>query len=148
MLRYQRGDQRAQELEQVLAERGDRLIWTGEEGLGKSVIGRQLAVAAAAGIHPFNDTTAKPRRVLWIDCENSERQGMRHFRKLERASSAKGRRVPDGGMRLIHRPLGIDLTTDEDVAWLIERVHAHQPDLLYIGPLYRLHATDMNDDAT
>jgi AAA domain len=132
-------------IENIL-ERGDRLIWTGAEGLGKSVVGRQLAVAAAAGIHPFNDTTAKPRRVLWIDCENSERQGRRHFRKLERAAREKGRPVPDGGMRLIHRPLGIDLTTDEDVAWLIERVHAHAPDLLYIGPLYRLHATDMGDE--
>ena len=132
-------------IESIL-ERGDRLIWTGEEGLGKSVVGRQLAVAAAAGIHPFNDELCKPRRVLWIDCENSERQGRRHFRRLEHVTAAKGRRVPDGGMRLIHRPLGIDLTTEEDVAWLIERVHAHQPELLYVGPLYRLHATDMNDE--
>lgn len=132
-------------IENIL-ERGDRLIWTGAEGLGKSVVGRQLAVACAAGIHPFNHTSAAPRRVLWIDCENSERQGRRHFRRLERATAAMGRRVPDGGMRLIHRPLGIDLTTDEDRAWLIERVHAHKPDLLYIGPLYRLHATDMNDE--
>jgi len=129
-----------------ILERGDRLIWTGAEGLGKSVVGRQLATAAAAGIHPFNDEFAAPRRVLFIDCENSERQGRRHFRRLERVTAGKGRRVPDGGMRLIHRPLGIDLTRDEDVAWLIERVHAHQPDLLYIGPLYRLHATDMNDE--
>ena len=129
-----------------ILERGDRLIWTGAEGLGKSVVGRQLAVAAAAGIHPFNNSYAAPRRVLWIDCENSPRQGRRHFRKLERASVAKGRRVPDGGMRLIHRPEGIDLTREEDVAWFLERVHAHKPDLLYIGPLYRLHATDINDE--
>jgi 5S rRNA maturation endonuclease (ribonuclease M5) len=132
-------------IESIL-ERGDRLIWTGAEGLGKTVIGRQLAVAAAAGIHPFNDTHAMPRRVLWIDCENSPRQGRRHFRKLERAAVAKGRRVPDGGMRLIHRPEGIDLTRDEDVAWFMERIHAHRPELLYIGPLYRLHATDINDE--
>jgi len=129
-----------------ILERGDRLIWTGAEGLGKSVAGRQLATCAAAGIHPFNGNLAPPRRVLWIDCENSARQGRRHFRKLERTAVAKGRRVPDGGMRLIHRPEGIDLTRDEDVAWLLERVHAHKPDLLYIGPLYRLHATDVNDE--
>ena len=132
-------------IESIL-ERGDRLIWTGEEGLGKTVIGRQLAVAAAAGLHPFNGTTAPPRRVLWIDCENSARQGRRHFRKLERTATAKGRRVPDGGMRLIHRPEGIDLTRDEDAAWFLERVYAHKPDLLYIGPLYRLHATDISDE--
>lgn len=129
-----------------ILERGDRLIWTGAEGLGKTMVGRMLAVAAAAGIHPFSGDLAEPRRVLWVDCENSPRQGRRHFRKLERAAALRGRRVPDGGMRLLHRPEGIDLTRDEDVAWFLERVHAHQPELLYIGPLYRLHATDANDE--
>jgi len=129
-----------------ILERGDRLIWTGAEGLGKSVCGRQMAIAAAAGIHPFNDVLFPPRKVLYIDCENSERQGRRHFRKLERVTVLKNRRVPDGGMRLIHRPEGIDLTRDEDIAWLLERVHAHAPDLLYIGPLYRLYSSDMNEE--
>ena len=32
------------------------------------------------------------------------------------------------------------------MAWFLERVHAHRPDLLYIGPLYRLHNTDINDE--
>jgi hypothetical protein len=132
-------------IESIL-ERGDRLIWTGAEGLGKSVVGRQLAVAAAAGIHPFTNDRTDPRVVLWIDCENSERQGRRHFRRLRRVIIAKGCPVPKGGMRLIHRPEGIDLTRDEDVAWLMERVHAYKPELLYIGPLYRLHATDINDE--
>jgi 5S rRNA maturation endonuclease (ribonuclease M5) len=129
-----------------LLERGDRLIWTGEEGIGKSICGRQMAIAAACGIHPFTDAYFKPQRVLWFDCENSARQGRRHFRKLERVTVMKGRRVPDGGMRLIHRPEGIDLTRDEDVAFFLERVHVHRPDLLYVGPLYRLHATDVNDE--
>lgn len=132
-------------IESIL-ERGDRLIWTGSEGLGKTVVSRQLTVAAAAGLHPFSNDPAAPRRVLWIDCENSSRQGRRHFRKLERIAAAKGHRVPDGGMRLIHRPEGLDLTKAEDAAWLMERVTAHQPDLLYIGPLYRLHATDISDE--
>ena len=132
-------------VESVL-ERGDRLIWTGFEGLGKSVTMRQIAVGAAAGIHPFTSAAAMPRKVLWIDCENSDRQGRRHFRKLERIAVLKGRRVPDGGMRLIHRPEGLDLMHDGDAAWLLERVTAHKPDLLYIGPLYRLHDGDINDE--
>jgi 5S rRNA maturation endonuclease (ribonuclease M5) len=127
-------------------ERGDRLVWTGFEGLGKSVTMRQIAIGAAAGIHPFTDDPAEPRKVLWIDCENSDRQGRRHFRKLERVAVAKGRRVPDGGMRLIHRPAGLDLMNVEDAAWLLERVTAHKPDLWYIGPLYRLHDGDINDE--
>lgn len=129
-----------------LLERGDRLIWTGFEGLGKSMMVRQLAVTAAAGLDPFKFTPNPPVNVLVIDCENSEQQGRRRFRPLAAASIKSGRRVPDGGLRLIHRPEGIDLTRDDDAAWLLERVTAHRPDLLMIGPFYRLHAANINEE--
>jgi hypothetical protein len=130
-----------------LLERGDRLMLTGFEGLGKSMLTRQLAVTAAAGIHPFRTAmTFEPRRVLYIDCENSERQSRRKFWPLARASVRVRRRVPDGGMRLLHKPNGLDLTREEDTDWLLERVTAHQPDVLFIGPFYRLHNTNMNDE--
>jgi len=129
-----------------LLERGDRLIWTGYEGLGKSVITRQLAIAAAAGIHPFEDRRIEPRRVLFIDCENPDRKSRRHFRRLEQTARANGFPVPEGAFRIIQRPEGIDLTTEEDRAWLLERVTAHMPDLLVIGPFYRLHMADANEE--
>lgn len=129
-----------------LLERGDRLIWTGFEGTGKSVAVRQLAVAAACGVHPFTDERFTPQRVLYIDCENSERQGRKHFRTLERAARMKNRRVPDEAMFVIHRPAGIDLSRADDAAWLLERVVAHAPDLLVVGPFYRLHAADSEEE--
>jgi hypothetical protein len=132
-----------------LLERGDRLMLTGYEGLGKSMLTRQLAVTMAAGIHPFRTAHGndyEPRRVLYIDCENSERQSRRKFWPLARASVRADRRVPDGGMRLIHKPNGLDLTRTEDSEWLLERVTAHEPDALFIGPFYRLHNTNMNDE--
>jgi hypothetical protein len=130
-----------------LLERGDRLMLTGAEGLGKSMLTRQLAVMMAAGVHPFQRVvTFEPRRVLYIDCENSERQSRRKFRKLAAASERARHRVPDGGMRLIHKPNGLDLTKGEDAAWLLERVTAHQPDVLFIGPFYRLHNANMNEE--
>lgn len=129
-----------------LLERGDRLVWTGFEGLGKSMFIRQLAVTVAAGMHPFTFENIPPRRVLLIDCENSERQSRRKFRPLAEASVNVGRRVPDGALRLIHRPAGMDLTRGDDQAWLLERVTAHQPDLLMVGPFYRLHAANINEE--
>src|SRR5690606_2357350 len=54
-----------------LLERGDRFILTGSEGLGKSVLFRQIAVGAAAGIHPFTQRRIDPNRVLYVDVENS-----------------------------------------------------------------------------
>jgi hypothetical protein len=130
-----------------LLERGDRLMLTGFEGLGKSMLNRQLAVMIAAGIHPFQwARTFEPRRVLYIDCENSERQSRRKFRKIAQASERAQRRVPDGNMRLIHKPNGLDLTTKADEEWLMERVTAHQPDVLFIGPFYRLHNANLNEE--
>jgi hypothetical protein len=127
-------------------ERGDRLIWTGTEGAGKSMEVRTLAVCAAAGLHPFDRAVITARRVLYIDCENSVRKSRKHFRKLERTARLKGRRVPDGNLRIICRPEGIDLLSEDGAAWLLERVTAHKPDLLCIGPFYRLHHGDMNDE--
>lgn len=127
-------------------ERGDRLIWTGTEGTGKSVEVRVFAVCTAAGLHPFDRATMPPHRVLYIDCENSVRKSRKHFRKLEKIARLKGRRVPDGNLRIICRPEGIDLLSEDGAAWLLERVTAHKPDLLCIGPFYRLHHGDMNDE--
>jgi 5S rRNA maturation endonuclease (ribonuclease M5) len=129
-----------------LLERGDRLMLTGFEGLGKSMLVRQMAVMTAAGIHMFTSEAIRPARVLLIDCENSVRQSRRKFRPLAGATIDADRRVPDGGLRLIHKPDGIDLTKPQDAEWLIERVTAHQPDVLIIGPFYRLHAGNMNDE--
>jgi len=130
-----------------LLERGDRLIWTGVEGLGKTVVTRQIAIAAAAGIHPFTDVLYPPRKVLFIDCENPVRKSRRRFRELEElVRMSKLRPLPPGGFRIIHRPESIDLSREEESAWLIERVTAHKPDLLVIGPLYKLHALDINEE--
>lgn len=130
-----------------LLERGDRLILTGFEGLGKSMLVRQLAVCAAAGRDPFHhqyDHT--PARVLFIDCENSEAQSRRKLRPIAATAQWLKSPVKPGQMRLIHRAEGIDLTDEADAAWFLERVRAHEPDILFVGPFYRLHNANMNDE--
>jgi hypothetical protein len=131
-----------------LLERGERLMLTGFEGLGKSMLNRQIAVCLAAGLNPFTLSArgCRPVNVLVVDCENSARQNRRHYRPMVEQAAIDGYPIPTGGLRLIHRPEGIDLTRDDDAAWLLERVTAHRPDALFIGPLYRLHAQNMNDE--
>jgi 5S rRNA maturation endonuclease (ribonuclease M5) len=127
-----------------LLERGDRLLLTGFEGLGKSMLVRQLAVCAAAGLHPFYTdyrNNYPPRKVLFIDCENSETQGRRKMRSIAYATKHYDRPAVEGMMWVFHRPNGIDVTT-EDAEWLIEQVTAYQPDLLVVGPFYKLHNED------
>lgn len=130
-----------------LLERGDRVMLTGFEGLGKSVIGRQMGIAIAAGVHPFlHLKRIEPRRVLVIDCENSERQNRRKYREMRDIASRLGCRPGPGMWRIIHRLDGVDLTVKDDAEWLMERVTAHQPDLLIIGPFYKMHSGNMNEE--
>lgn len=130
-----------------LLERGDRVLLTGFEGLGKSVIGRQVGIALAAGVHPFkHHKRIPPRRVLVIDCENLEKQNRRHYRSLRSIAKFQGHEVAPGMWRILHRPDGIDLTLRDDAEWLMERVTAHRPELLLIGPFYKLHNTNMNEE--
>lgn len=131
-----------------LLEHGDRVIWTGGEGGGKSFLQRQLAVSAAAGAMPFGyeANALGPQKVLVLDCENSERQTRRHYRDLFARAANRRTPVKPGQLAVDVRPEGVDLTRPEGRAWLMRRVEAVMPDLLVIGPIYRLHAGDPNSE--
>lgn len=128
-----------------LLERGDRLVLTGSEGLGKSMLQRQLAVSAASGVHPLNHTDIPPVRVLYVDCENGPKKIKRSMRSLVHVGKMRGH-DPSGRILVEAIPEGLDLTKPEDEAWLVSRVAGLQPDLLFIGPIYRLHAGNPNDE--
>lgn len=139
-----------------LLERSERIVLTGAEGGGKTVLCTQLATCMAAGLHPF---TAEPLgsrahgiRVLVVDCENSEAQSRRRYRwMLGVADAARHKHglaplVWDECMWINMRPAGIDLLTGSDTAWLERAITATAPDLLVLGPLYKLHHANPNDE--
>lgn len=128
-----------------LLERGDRLVLTGSEGLGKSVLQRQIAVCAAAGVHPFTHRRVAPARVLLVDCENGPVKLRRALRPLMVQAMRFGE-DPRQQMFIESIPAGLDLTKAEDEMWLTRTVAAIQPALLLTGPLYRLHAANPNDE--
>ncbi|MFD5081888.1 AAA family ATPase [Kitasatospora sp. NPDC058406] len=129
-------------------ERGDRVVWTAGEGGGKSVLLRQIAVTAAAGILPFDGRISEygPQRVLVLDCENSERQSRRHYRGLINTAERNRTPVRRGHLHIDCKPEGVDLTRGDGRAWLMRRVEEVRPDLLIVGPIYRLHAGDPNSE--
>lgn len=137
-----------------LLEHTDRIIWTAGEGGGKSVLQRQLAVTAAAGVLPFASHPSKPnepnhlgpQRVLVLDCENSGRQSRRHYRALMNIAERLHTPVKRGQLHIDIRPEGVDLTRAEGRSWLMRRVETVMPDLLVVGPIYRLHAGDPNSE--
>jgi replicative DNA helicase len=136
-----------------LLERGDRLMLTGAEGFGKSELTTQLAMSIAGSLHPF---TGEPLdgiepRVLIIDCENQVGQSRRRFRRIAGAvdSSRAMYAAPelDWGkrVRIEFRTGGLDLLAPSDLAYLEQLLASTAPDLLVLGPLYKLHNGSVND---
>jgi AAA domain/Bifunctional DNA primase/polymerase, N-terminal len=129
-----------------IIERSERLLVTGMEGYGKSQLLRQLAVCTASGVHPFTGKKMDKQRVVFLDCENTPRQSHRRFSELEEIAINQGHRTPEGNLLLFHRPQGLDLTRDADASWFMDLIIDRQPALLIIGPLYRLHLADVNEE--
>lgn len=125
-----------------LIERGERVLVTAVEGGGKSVLLRQIAVGCATGRHPlFQTQEITPAKVLLVDLENSTRQVRRHLRPLRTAAGAE--------LTNLHveiRSSGLDLMRRADSQWLLSKVHSTKPDLLVIGPLYRMFASAAKGD--
>jgi replicative DNA helicase len=125
-------------------ERQDRLLVTGTEGAGKSTLLAQIAVMAAAGVHPWTLEHVAPLNVGVIDMENSSRLLARRFAGLKAslAHYQRHRGLPEPWeptrFRIKSKPEGIDLTQRADRRWLLERCLTNETDLLIIGPLYRM----------
>lgn len=122
-----------------VAEAGDRIILTGYEGCGKTTLLRQIATQVAAGVHPFTLEPMVPLRVLHLDAENSKTFSKREYRPL--VEEAGARLAPQ---QLIphFRPEGINLMNRMDQLWVLERCEKVRPDVLILGPLYKLHESD------
>jgi hypothetical protein len=118
-------------------ERQDRLIATAGEGGGKSVLLAQIAVQAAAGIHPWTLESIPPVNVTLIDLENPRRLVSRRMSWLR---SKVNRPFDPQRLRVHSATGGINLASRTDRRWLTERVLANHTDLLVIGPVYRMSA--------
>lgn len=131
-----------------LLERRDRLVITGSEGAGKTMWVQLTAVLAAAGIHPTTFTQIDPVKVLVVDAENSAKQWRRRIRPIVAKAARQGVADPAETMRLatVSR---LDLTSERDLTAVHRLIDDHAPDILVIGPLYRLipRAITSDDDA-
>lgn len=129
-----------------LLERRDRLMLTGEEGLGKSHLLRQFAICAAAGLHPFDGRRFDPVRTLVIDCENTWAQVRRKVRPAVEAVTRYG--TDPSQQMMVDCTSRMDITRDRDLARIHQLLDVWQPELVTIGPLYRLvpRALQTDDD--
>ncbi len=128
-----------------LMERADRLMLSAAEGVGKSTFLRQFAVLAAAGLHPFQITPMDPLNVLVVDAENSERQWRRAARGLVERSQIIGARDPRDHLALHCTPV-MDITNPNDLGRVHRWIDEAKPDLLLLGPLYRMTSGSLNKE--
>lgn len=128
-----------------LLERRDRCVLTGSEGGGKSTLLRQIAVMTAAGLHPFSGEPVPPMRVLVVDAENSERQWRRAARSLAASASARGAADPRAQL-WIQFETNIDITRPADIGRIHRYIDTAQPDLVMVGPIYKLVPKAIKDD--
>lgn len=128
-----------------LLERQDRLMLSAAEGVGKSTMLRQIAVLAAAGIHPFERYQMDPVNVLVIDAENSERQWRRAARGLAEVAATHGRQDPRDHLAVHCVPV-MDITNPNSLGEIHRWIDETNPGLLLLGPLYRMTRGSLNDD--
>ena len=127
-----------------LMERRDRLILTGHEGLGKTTMVRQLLILPAAGIHPFTFEQVEPVSALVVDAENTGKQWMRATWWM--AEQAKHRGSADPTRRIhLHLSGRMNITDPAQLGGVHRLIDQHKPEIVFIGPLYRL-ALRMNTD--
>lgn len=131
-----------------LLERKDRLIMTGGEGMGKTTFVRQLAICAAAGLHPFHFNRIPPVRVLVVDAENTEKQWRRQAGPIARMARDRGSVDPGESVRLFCTTR-LNITKDAHLGEIHRLIDMHKPDVLFIGPLYKMvpKAITNDDDA-
>lgn len=138
-----------------LLERMDRVILTGDEGFGKSELVAQLICCIAAGIHPFTTdeiVDLGDARVSVWDCENSITQSRRRYRRMVRCvdgARAVNMLPPvtwDKRLFVEFSPGGLDLIKGGDFVRLERFVSQTAPDVLAVGPLYKLHRADLNSE--
>lgn len=127
-----------------LFERGDRMVITGFEGFGKSTWIRQMAIQFAAGINPVTLDYIDPLRVQVIDVENTEGQWRKEVRAMVAKACKYGTSDPGNIDLACHGR--IDITKDAALGAIHRLVDQNRPDILFIGPIYKMVPNGINND--
>lgn len=139
-----------------LLEHNERIIITGNEGGGKTYLASQVGACLAGSVHPFSGAVLgsgnRGIRVTVLDGENSAVQNRRRYKRiLGQVDTIRNRAGMPGAdwktqMAIDIRPEGMNLLSTRDVSWMEHAISASQPDLLVVGPLYKMFNGDPSDE--
>ncbi len=120
-----------------------QLVISAYSKMGKSLFAMNMAICLAAG-KPFlvQFPIPKPRRVLYMQAEISDRAMQDRARKM--LSSARAEGIFSGGnLELVNRP-GIKIDSTEGMKTAMRIIRAKNPEVVIWDPLYTLHNQDEN----
>lgn len=121
-----------------LLARRERVILIADEGAGKSVLSRQVGACVAAGVHPFLPQAPRyaPSRVLLVDLENPA--GIVRRSLAQTVHAVGGLEAIGDRYHIWNWPAGLDVRSPAGRAMLTRAIEQTRPDLLLIGPLYKM----------
>jgi len=123
-----------------------RTIVVAEEGAGKSLLLRTIAMSASQGFHPFSHQRIDPVRALVIDLENPAQAILQTAAPFNRhLRHAAGDMYDSERFRLFRKPGGMEIRRLADRAEIQREIAAHRPDLVCIGPIYKMYHRGANE---
>lgn len=140
------GDEIAPVVIPGMMHRDYRTIVVAEEGSGKSLLLRTIAMSASQGFHPFSHQRIRPVRALVVDLENPAQAILQTAVPY---SEQMRYRDPENydpeRFRIWRRPGGIEIRRMADRAELQREIAAHRPELVCIGPIYKMYRRNANE---
>jgi len=119
-----------------LLERRERVMVVAAEGVGKTMLARQVAICSGLGVNPFTFQKMPQIRTLTVDLENPERIIRRTSRNIVGAAKSMGF-ADKMHAHLFIKPDGLDLLNAHDRILLEQHIEETKPDMLVMGPLYK-----------
>lgn len=123
-----------------MCNRDYRTVIVAEEGSGKSLLLRTIAMATAQGVHPFTHKKIEPKRALIVDLENPIQSILDTAVGLDSALAVRSDDYDEERLRIWRRPGGINIRRLADRAALQREIAMHQPELVCIGPIYKMYS--------
>ena len=136
---YERSDSISPVVIPGMMKQDYRTIIVGAEGGGKSVLLRTIGITASQGVHPFSHSKIKPIRVLHVDLENPAEGILETGYPLMLNMRSYSSDFDSSRFKLYRKPGGIDIRRASDRSDLQREIAAHRPDLVCIGPVYKMY---------
>lgn len=124
-----------------------RCILVAGEGVGKAMVLRSLGLHVAAGRDPWNyQQQIPPKRVLYVDAENTDSTILHQVRMSNRSPQVNFREECEDRFHIFRREQGFNLRNRTQRAEFEQMLVETRPDIVMAGPFYKLFRRAPRED--